>query len=224
MPTLPPPPAIKLTPAEAAAIAKRGRKLMRAGRITHCQWAVLDCLLWSCRSPATGAIVVSFSGLQKLAHVSRATVSSAIQALEKLRVLRGSSGASDASGTRAASRADRRPTPMCSIHPATQSSTAELYIRAIELNFSTFSSSRQPTAPPQRPHSLNNERSCRKDCSRQGAAGPSEPPDRTPGPRAAPPGAHAGHFEHHVPRKRAYCGTQPDYRSRRIVAHGESRS
>ena len=59
MPTLPPPPAIKLTPAEAAAIAKRGRKLMRAGRITHCQWAVLDCLLWSCRSPATGAIVVS---------------------------------------------------------------------------------------------------------------------------------------------------------------------
>ena len=87
MPTLPPPPAVKLTPAEAAAIAKRGRKLMRAGRITHCQWAVLDCLLWSCRSPATGAIVVSFSGLQKLAKVSRATVSSAIQALEQLRVL-----------------------------------------------------------------------------------------------------------------------------------------
>jgi hypothetical protein len=88
MPTLPPPPAVKLTPAEAAAIAKRGRKLMRAGRITHCQWAILDCLLWSCRNPATGAIVVSISGLQKLAHVSRATVSSAIQALEKLRVLR----------------------------------------------------------------------------------------------------------------------------------------
>jgi hypothetical protein len=88
MPTLPPPPAIKLTPAEAAAIAKRGRKLMRAGRITHRQWAVLDCLLWSCRSPATGAIVVIFSGLQKLANVSRATVSSAIQVLEKLRVLR----------------------------------------------------------------------------------------------------------------------------------------
>ena len=87
MPTLPPPPAVKLTPAEAAAIAKRGRKLMRAGRITHCQWAVLDCLLWSCRSPATGAIVVSFLGLQRLAKVSRATVSSAIQALEQLRVL-----------------------------------------------------------------------------------------------------------------------------------------
>jgi DNA-binding Lrp family transcriptional regulator len=88
MPTLPPPPAVKLTPAEAAAIAKRGRKLMRAGRVTHCQWAVLDCLLWSCRSPTTGAIVVSFSGLQRLANVSRATVSSAIQALEKLKVLR----------------------------------------------------------------------------------------------------------------------------------------
>ena len=88
MPTLPPPPAIKLTPAEAAAIAKRGRKLMRAGRISHKQWAVLDCLLWSCRNPATGAIVVSFSGLEKLTHVARATVSSALHTLEQLRVLR----------------------------------------------------------------------------------------------------------------------------------------
>jgi hypothetical protein len=26
-----------------------------------------------------------------------------------------------------------------------------------------------------------------------------------------------GTATHHVPRKRAYCGTQPDYRSRRIV-------
>ena len=88
MPILPPPPAIKLTPAEAAAVAKRGRKLMRAGRITHRQWAVLDCLLWSCRNPATGAIVVSFSGLQKLTKVARSTVSTAIQTLEQLRVLR----------------------------------------------------------------------------------------------------------------------------------------
>ena len=87
MSMLPPPPANKLTPAEAAAIAKRGRKLMRAGRITHKQWAVLDCMLWSCRNPATGAIVVSFSGLQNLAHVARATVAGAVTALERLGVL-----------------------------------------------------------------------------------------------------------------------------------------
>ena len=114
----------------------------------------------------------------------------------------GSSGASDTSGTRAASRADRRPTPMCSIHPATQSSTAELYIRAIELNFFTSSSRRLPTAPPQRPHSLNDERSCRNDCSRQGAAGPSELPDRTPGPRSRRRAFMQGTATHHVPRKR----------------------
>ncbi len=88
MPTLPPPPAIKLTPADAAAIAKRDRKLMRAGRITHNQWAVLDCILWSCRNLTTGAIVVSFSGLQKLANVGRATVAGAVKVLERLRVLR----------------------------------------------------------------------------------------------------------------------------------------
>jgi hypothetical protein len=88
MPTLPPPPAIKLTPADAAAIAKRGRKLMRAGRITHKQWAVLDCILWSCRNLTTGAIVVSFSGLQKLTNVGRATVAGAVKVLERLRVLR----------------------------------------------------------------------------------------------------------------------------------------
>ena len=88
MPTHPPPPAIKLTPADAAAIAKRGRKLMRAGRITHNQWAVLDCILWSCRNLTTGAIVVSFSGLQKLANVGRATVAGAVKVLERLSVLR----------------------------------------------------------------------------------------------------------------------------------------
>ena len=79
MPALPPPPAVKLAPAEAAAIAKCGRKLMRAGRI-------IDCLLWSCRNPTSGAIVVSFSGLQKLAKVGRATAAGAVKVLERLRV------------------------------------------------------------------------------------------------------------------------------------------
>ena len=84
---LPPPPACKLTPSEAAAVAKRGRKLLRAGRITHRQLALLDCLLWSCRNPITGAIVVSYSALQRLCHVARSTIAEALHVLERLGVL-----------------------------------------------------------------------------------------------------------------------------------------
>jgi hypothetical protein len=75
------------TPAEAAAIAKRGRKLLRAGRITHRQYVVLDCLLWSCRSPTTGAIVVSYTALQRLTRLARGTIAGALGVLERLRVL-----------------------------------------------------------------------------------------------------------------------------------------
>ena len=87
MPTLPPPPARRLTPAEAATIAKRGRKLLRAGRITHRQFTLLDCLLWSCRNPATGAIVASYTALQRLARMARGTIAEALDVLERLRVL-----------------------------------------------------------------------------------------------------------------------------------------
>jgi hypothetical protein len=87
MPALPPPPARRLTPAEAAAVAKRGRKLMRAGRITHHQLALLDCLLWSCRNPTTGTIVASYSALERLAHMARATIAEALRVLERLHVL-----------------------------------------------------------------------------------------------------------------------------------------
>ena len=87
MPTLPPPPAIRLTPAQAAAVAKRGRKLLRAGRITHRTHAILDTLLWSCRRPDTGAIVVSYTGLCKLVNVSRKVAVAAVAALERLGVL-----------------------------------------------------------------------------------------------------------------------------------------
>jgi hypothetical protein len=75
-----------LTHADAIAIAKRSRKLLRAGRITHRQFAVVDCLLWCCRSPS-GAIVVSYTGLQRLTRVARATVAGAVAALERLGVL-----------------------------------------------------------------------------------------------------------------------------------------
>ena len=77
----------KLTPADAAAIAKRGRKLLRAGRITHRDLVILDCLLWSCRNPVTGAIVVSYTALCQLAHVGREAVAGALQRLQGLGVL-----------------------------------------------------------------------------------------------------------------------------------------
>ncbi len=52
-------PCRRLTLSEAAAIAKRGRKLLRRGELTHRELCLLDCLLWSCRRPDTGAIVAS---------------------------------------------------------------------------------------------------------------------------------------------------------------------
>jgi hypothetical protein len=77
----------RLTSAQAISIAKRARKLLRAGRITHRQFVILDCLLWSCRNPVTGAIVVSYTALQKLCHVSRETIAGALRVLGELGVL-----------------------------------------------------------------------------------------------------------------------------------------
>jgi len=77
----------RLTPTEAGEIAKRGRKLLRAGKITHRDLVILDCLLWSCRNPVTGAIVVSYTALCRLAHVSREAVASALRRLQAFGVL-----------------------------------------------------------------------------------------------------------------------------------------
>jgi hypothetical protein len=77
----------RLTLAEAISIAKRGRRLLRAGRITHRQFVVLDALLWSCRNPVTGTISVSYSALQRLCHCARETVASALRVLGSLGVL-----------------------------------------------------------------------------------------------------------------------------------------
>ena len=84
---LPPPPGQRLTPAECGAIAKRGRKLLRRGLLTYRQLVLLDALLWSCRSPATGALVVSYTALQRLAHMARETVASGLHRLEQLGLL-----------------------------------------------------------------------------------------------------------------------------------------
>ncbi|MBV8614933.1 MAG: hypothetical protein JOY66_14380 [Acetobacteraceae bacterium] len=80
-------PGHRLSPTQAGAIAKRARKLLRRGLITHRQLALLDCLLWSCRRPDTGAIVVSYTALQRLAHVARATVAAGLRRLEELGLL-----------------------------------------------------------------------------------------------------------------------------------------
>jgi hypothetical protein len=125
MPVLPPPPARRPTTAEAIAIAKRARKLLRKGMLTHHQAVVLDCLLWACRNPATGAILVSYSALQRLCHCARATIAAALDALQRVGLLSRVKGVGCAlHGTRAAPQAVRRRAVTCSIRRATQSSMA----------------------------------------------------------------------------------------------------
>ena len=80
-------PGQRLSAAQAGAIAKRARRLLRRGLLTHRQHALLDCLLWSCRRPDTGAIVVSYTRLQQLARVARATVAAGLRRLEELGLL-----------------------------------------------------------------------------------------------------------------------------------------
>lgn len=77
-----------MTPTQAAALAKRLRKLLRAGQLTHAQHSLADALLWACRPPGSAMLSVSYSRLQRLAHVSRDTVARGIARLEALGVLR----------------------------------------------------------------------------------------------------------------------------------------
>ncbi len=74
-------PSPALLPTDAARIAQRARRLLRAGKITHRDFCILDCLLWSCRAKGAGHAIVSYAGLAKLAHVARGTVAAAVKAL-----------------------------------------------------------------------------------------------------------------------------------------------
>ena len=74
----------RLTPAEAGAIAARARKLLRLRRLTHHQYALLDALLWSCRTAGQATARVSYGQLQAAARMARATVASSLAALERL--------------------------------------------------------------------------------------------------------------------------------------------
>ena len=84
---LPMPAAQPISPAEAGKIASRARKLLRRGLLTHHQLALLDCLLWSCRRPGAGVVVASLTALQRLAHMSRETVSNGVRRLAELGLL-----------------------------------------------------------------------------------------------------------------------------------------
>lgn len=84
LPMVPLPKAGFLDPQQAGQLAKRGRQLLRSGEITHREWCLLDALLWSCRRPGQDLAVASYSALQRLVHVARGTVASALDKLEAL--------------------------------------------------------------------------------------------------------------------------------------------
>jgi hypothetical protein len=73
-----------LNPQQGGRLAKRARQLLRSGQLTHREWALLDGLLWSCRRPGQDLAVASYSALQKLVHIARGTVATALDKLEGL--------------------------------------------------------------------------------------------------------------------------------------------
>jgi hypothetical protein len=81
-------PNVHLSPTQAAAIARTGRRLLQAGSITHHQLALLDALLWRCRKHGQAAACASYSGLQRLCHMARDTVWTGLQRLEQLGLIR----------------------------------------------------------------------------------------------------------------------------------------
>ena len=74
----------RMTPAEAGAVAARGRKLLRLRKLTHAQLALLDALLWTCRGSGRATARVSYGQLQTAARMARATVAASLAALERL--------------------------------------------------------------------------------------------------------------------------------------------
>lgn len=76
-----------MTPTQAAATARRLRVLLRAGKLTHHHYALADCMLWACRAPGADRLTASYSKLQALAHMARATIAAGIASLERLGIL-----------------------------------------------------------------------------------------------------------------------------------------
>ncbi len=84
---LPPPPSQKLTPTQVGAVMKRARKLGRQDVLTPYDHRLLDALLFQCRSPSTGAVVVSYSALQRITGMARATIAKGIARLSSCGLL-----------------------------------------------------------------------------------------------------------------------------------------
>ncbi len=78
---LPPPPSQKLTPAQVGAVMKRARKLGRKKVLTPYDHRLIDALMFQSRNPSTGAIVVSYSALERITGMARATVAKGIKRL-----------------------------------------------------------------------------------------------------------------------------------------------
>ena len=74
----------RLTPAEAGAIATRGRKLLRLRLMTRRDLVLLDALLWTCRTAGQATARVSYGQIQAATRMARATVAAALTALERL--------------------------------------------------------------------------------------------------------------------------------------------
>lgn len=78
---LPPPPSQKLTPVQVGAVMKRARKLGRKKVLTPYDHRLIDALMFQSRNPGTGAIVVSYSALERITGMARATVAKGIKRL-----------------------------------------------------------------------------------------------------------------------------------------------
>jgi hypothetical protein len=77
-----------MSPIQAAYLAKRARKAVRAGLLTPHHFTVLEILLWEVRPRGSDRAAVSYSRLQELAGRCRQTVADAIKAGLRLGLLR----------------------------------------------------------------------------------------------------------------------------------------
>jgi DNA-binding Lrp family transcriptional regulator len=66
----------------AGRIAGQGRRLLRAGLITHRELALLEALLWSCRPHGHATARASYTRLADFAHMARSTVAEGLRQLE----------------------------------------------------------------------------------------------------------------------------------------------
>lgn len=84
---IPPPPARRLTPTETGMVMKRARKLGRQGVLTPYDHRLLDTLLFQCGQPLSGAVVVSYTALNRITGMCRATLVKGVKRLTECGIL-----------------------------------------------------------------------------------------------------------------------------------------